>query len=255
MLKNKIKSAILKIINNLRFLKSRKKILKLRNSHLGERCFIIGNGPSLTLEDLDKIKGEFSIASHGIYDIFSKTDWRPNIYTAQDSALVNNLHKNISKMKDVKLKIIALMEDVRCKKIKKAFYISIKRDYEEGLPKFSKDVHSNIFEGMTVSYMNIQLAVYMGFKEIYLLGVDHSYAVERREDGSIKYNDVKSYFSSNYADAKPGKENFNLPCTEKSTLAYVAARKFADDKDIIIRNATRGGKLEIFDRIDFDTLF
>ena len=37
--------------------------------------------------------------------------------------------------------------------------------------------------------------------------------------------------------------------------AHVAAKKYADEHDIKIYNATRGGKLEVFPRVDFDSLF
>ena len=59
----------------------------LRNQYSGQRGFIIGNGPSLRVEDLDSLQGEITIASNKIYMIFPKTPWRPTFYTIADTIL------------------------------------------------------------------------------------------------------------------------------------------------------------------------
>lgn len=247
---------LVKLINTYVILKSKRKIKSLKNSHYGERCFIIGNGPSLSIEDLDKLNNEFTIASHKIFTIFEDTNWRPKIYTAQDHKLILKCKKEISDMK-VPLKIIALVKKLSYKKligIDGVDFIEMRID-KQLKPIFSKDVSKCIYEGMTVSFMNIQLAVYMGFKEIYLLGIDHSYSIERKSDNTIVINnDLKNYFSDKYVSDEFEKGDFNLPCTDKSTLAYISAKKYADENNIVIKNATRGGKLEVFERIDFDLL-
>ena len=100
-----------------------------------------------------------------------------------------------------------------------------------------------------MTYMCIQIAVYMGVKEIILLGVDHNYAVSRRPDGTIiKHEGVKNRFHE-----KDG--IICVPSLYAMELAYKAAKKYADEHGIKIFNATRGGKLEVFERVDFDTLF
>ena len=77
----------------------------------------------------------------------------------------------------------------------------------------------------------------MGFEKIYLLGVDHS--------------------ANSYAAAlgTVNMENLNLAQTDKATLAYMVAAEHAKNNNYRIYNATRGGYLEVFDRIDFDKLF
>ena len=47
------------------------------------------------------------------------------------------------------------------------------------------------------------------------------------------------------------------PCIygDKALLAYKSTREYCDKNNIKISNATRGGKLEVFDRVDFDKLF
>lgn len=89
----------------------------------------------------------------------------------------------------------------------------------------------------------------MGFKEIYLLGIDHNYRITVSPDGNIVTNDkVQNHFCDNYALPV-------VPQLYKSSLAYLAAQQYASEHNIKIFNATRGGKLETFERVDFDSLF
>jgi hypothetical protein len=132
------------------------------------------------------------------------------------------------------------------------FFYSNRKEFYPGLPLFSEDASNALGEGYTVTYNAIQIAVYMGFKEIYLLGVDHSYAVNLKADNTVEKKETKSY-SDILSDGIDKVDN--LPRIDYSTLAYTAAEKYAREHDIKIYNATRGGALEIFPRVDFDSLF
>ena len=62
----------------------RRKISDMKDSHKGERCFIIGNGPSLSADDLDKLIDEDCFGVNEIHKIFPKTNWRPKYYLIMD---------------------------------------------------------------------------------------------------------------------------------------------------------------------------
>ena len=109
----------------------------------------------------------------------------------------------------------------------------------------------------TVTVSAIELAVYMGFKEIYLLGVDNNYAKKIDENGKV-YNDksVKSSYFKGMRDASGNLgDGISVQNVEAMNHSYEICKKFADEKGVKIYNATRGGKLEIFERVDFDSLF
>ena len=96
----------------------------------------------------------------------------------------------------------------------------------------------------------LQTAVYAGIKEIYFLGMDFNFHKELREDGSVIIkNGVK-----NHMDYMPQEYSgiYNVTQIEKG---YRRFKEYADCHEISVYNATRGGKLEIFDRVDFDSLF
>jgi hypothetical protein len=227
--------------------RSRVHLKKLKGKYAGERCFIIGNGPSLKVEDLEKLKKEYTFGSHRIYKIFHQTTWRPTFYCAQDTRLIIDCRKEIQKLK-LKEKFVCIPEYIKENFVKNATILKIDvSNFYPDLPNFSEDVSECIYEGFTVTYACLQLAFYMGFKEVYLLGVDHSYAVELNDKGEIIHKDVKNHFSEDY-------NLFNIPQTFKSTLGYKKAKEVYESHNRNIYNVSRGGALEIFSRKSFDDL-
>lgn len=243
------RSFILKKSNRRLINRSIPAIKTIQNIHDGQRCFIVGNGPSLTISDLEKLKGETSFGTHRIYEIYKWTSWRPTYYCAQDHALiVNSFHEINNKI--LSQKYIALVETLRYPQILDAMYFNLKKEeYSDGFPGFSDDISNKIVSGSTVTYMCLQIAVYMGFKEIILLGIDHNYSRMIDQNGNlVNQKSITDHFSDN-------DKSENIPRLDKSTLAYLAAKQYADSHRIKIYNATRGGKLEVFERVDFDSLF
>ena len=249
-LAGKIKRRVFQTRNKSRLKRYKEKLLSLKDIHKGKRCFIVGNGPSLNVNDLEKLKGEICFGTHRIYNIFDKTDWRPTYYCAQDYNLVRSSIDDIKRL-DAEIKFIAMLQNQRYPSISNATFIKMvcERFYPD-LPKFSEDLaQDGIYEGFTVSYMCLQIAVYMGFSEIYLLGVDHSYSKVMLPNGEVlSATNVDDHFSEN-------DKLENIPQLYKSTLAYKKANCYAKENGIKVLNATRGGELEAFERVDFDSLF
>ena len=80
----------------------------------------------------------------------------------------------------------------------------------------------------------------MGFKNIYLIGADCDFQPDKKlhfveHDGSIDAT-LDTAAARNFA-------------------GYRMAKEFAEENHVSIYNATHGGKLEIFKRVDFDSLF
>ena len=226
------------------------KLKTFKNKHNGERCFIIGNGPSLKHEDLNILKKEITFATHRIYNIFDQTDWRPTYYMGQDFVLLNKIQNEARKVEAQNKFFPVNVKWIHNFAIDDAIYYYLNsEEYYPNLPKFSTDVSRQIYEGYSVTYGAIQLAVYMGFKEIYLLGVDFNYSLTVDSQGKrINHEGVKDYFS------KDNNIGLKLPNLENSLLGFRSARKFADENGVILKNATRGGKLEVFERIGLEDI-
>ena len=90
----------------------------------------------------------------------------------------------------------------------------------------------------------------MGFSEVYLLGIDHNYSISLNEKGIPVMNEgVQDYFQGSTASNK----GLDFPRVVESTVAYMTARKYADQHPgFTVYNATRGGKLEAFQRVKLE---
>lgn len=227
----------------------------LKDKHSGRRCFIVGNGPSLDASDLTKIGqvGDISFAFNRIYHIFKNTDWRPTYYISQDEKILAGCKNEVEAIKAKGLFIPIELKWYYGIDIHVAKYFHIVTDNMNEEPLFSEDISKCVFNSRTVVYSAIQFAVYMGIREIYLIGVDHHFHTSMNSKGEIVVDPkAKDYFSAEYNNDK---ENLYVPNTDLSTLAFLSAKKYADAHGIKIYNATRGGMLEVFPRVNFDSLF
>lgn len=218
-------------------------VKKYKDFHRGKRCFIIGNGPSLRISDLECLyrNHEISFAANQIYKIFDRIKWRPDYYCCVDNLVINQCINDIEAIecKD-KFLLDYFNYSYNLEKKQSIQYIHIKgMEYETESPKFSDDISKEIYMGYTVTYAMLQIACYMGFKEIYLIGVDHS--------------DPEKHFIENYYEKDM--KIYPFIYGNRALLAYKTARKYCNEEGIKIFNATRGGKLEIFDRVNFDSIF
>lgn len=234
------------------------KRLKLyKDKYKNKRCFILGNGPSLTPEDLTKLheNGEVTFATNRIYNIFDKTEWRPTYYCCEDPLIIKEKQEEINNI-EAKEKFIPInLKWYHNVNIENAmyFYINYNRDKDEKY-SFSTDISKQINCRGTVTFTCMQIAAYMGFSEIYLLGVDHNFRKIINEDGEVVIdNNVKDYFCKNYDEDIKNEVVHDMG---NNTKIYIDAKKYCDESGKCkIYNATRGGKLEVFERVDFDKLF
>lgn len=219
---------------------------KFRNIHEGKRCFIVATGPSLRIDDLNTLYNnrEICISVNGIFRTFDQTKWRPNYYVVADPA-TDVYKKDILEM-DVQAKfvadVVACFNDKHYDNVYK--WHLIRRKSDQLVPEFSDDFSRGGCFGNTVVYEGaMQLAVYMGFREIYLLGTDCTIL----PDGRIPHFET---------DGDETEDNSWAYFWQKATIcSYQVAKQYTDSHGIKIYNATRGGELEVFPRVSFDSLF
>lgn len=228
-----------------------------RSQYSGKRCFFIGNGPSLAAADLDVLHAhrEITFAFNRIYNIFDQTEWRPTYYISQDEKMLAGCIDVVND-NQMGIKLIPIqMKWYFGLNVSGAVYFNIShQEGEDPLDfKFSDEISCKIYNSGTVMYTAAQIAAYMGFAEIYLIGVDHHFRISQNLRGEVVVDDtVKDYFTDKYNEDK---DKLYIPNTEKSTLTYIAMKHHCDSRGIRVYNATRGGKLEVFPRRDFDSLF
>ena len=232
--------------NSLKYWKNSK------NSLLGKRGFVIGNGPSLRMNDLDKIKNDFSIASNKIYLAFNETDWHPNICTIADRLLWNKIKyefQNHFSQIFISSSFFDYPNNIDCIKI------PLLGEWKGHKSIISNNILDGIYTFRTITIANLQIAMHLGLNPIYIIGCDHYYSGEdSSSESNIKTTVEKqsNHFIKGYREEG---EKVNYAPIEIMTSGYNYVEEFAKKNNIKIYNATRGGYLESFERIDFDQLF
>lgn len=236
------------------------KIGTLRNAFSGKRCFIIGNGPSLNKNDLDLLRGEFTFGVNSFFLKTRDTGFLPTFYVVEDNKVMED---NLDDIRAFPSPFRFFPEDYRGLGLEsedtaffpldQQFYMKSKPYHN--LPRFSAVAHDAVFAGQTVTYANLQLAFYLGFTEVYLIGMDFEYHLppEHKVSGNhiLSTTDDPNHFHKDYFGAgktwKDPKLDRVLVNYRMADLAYSAVGRK-------IYNATVGGKLEIFDRVDYEAL-
>lgn len=282
------------------------RLAALKDRHYGKRAVIIGNGPSLKMEDLGRLKNEITFASNRIYLAFDQTDWRPTYYSICDAVvgkenhgIVKDLpvHKilagsvrefyqddpdaifvNFPRSEDEKNTWVDDKGVVRMQGAvppKEPFLrkmarwmglqpaVSAKADVEALKNDINWPVSWNLLRGARAGHSVVNLALkiayWMGIREVYVIGCDHNFVVPDTKTGEVVYhNEVilsegeVNHFHPEYR--KPG-EKWTVPQLDTMAQEFAYARWVYETDGRSIKNASRRTKLEVWDRVDFDSVF
>lgn len=223
-----------------RWIVGKNKVFK--NKHKGQRCFILLNGPSIKECDLSLLKNEKTFVCNYFYKSNLNVDIKPDYYLLFDELFFkdeNRIEENIL-ARYPNTTIIESIWGYKNNKIKNnCYYVD-----HFHLPTSFRIAHniSSISSGFqTVAFHAITAAIYMGFKEIYILGLDfepspftHFY------DGEVnrKYYTPKEYWC--YSSAQHQAEYLN---------------KFATKKDVSIYNVNKNSFIRSFSFVDYLKIF
>lgn len=228
--------------------KEMKKILNLKGRHEGQRCFVACTGPSLTQDDLEKLNDEITFSMNSIILAYGQTEWRPTYYVAVD-------HYSQGKMlrsQEVPGERYSIREAFFSSLIKPKYKLAdncfclincinhTRKRMKNGIVTVSQFPEVCINDCFTVTNMAIQLAVYMGFKDIYLIGAD------------CNYNQEKMHFIETDFDRQTKGAAWYPEAVRLNMVGYCALKNYALQHDCQIFNATRGGMLEVFPRVNLD---
>ena len=213
----------------------------------GERCVILGNGPSLNRTDLTRLRNEITFGTNRIYLLFGEMGFSTTFLVSINRHVLEQFGHEISQQSSIKL----LGWDARA-------WLGSKPDtaflQSNWWTEFSDDpVARGIVEGATVTFVALQLAYYMGFHKVILAGVDHSFETKGAPHKLITSTGPDpNHFSKDYFGVGA---KWQLPDLDGSAAAYaVASKAFAQDGREIL-DATVGGKLQVFPKIDFHAYF
>ena len=228
---------------------SRKKLSKLFNIHKGERCIIIGNGPSLSHMDMGLIQDEITFGLNRIYLAFPKFNFSTTYYVSVNRLVIEQSSNEISQLPMTKFISWHAREYLDFKK--EVVFI---RDAYDGTMEFAEKPTWNSWENGRVSnFCSYAARLFHGFSKVILIGVDHNFITKGEPHKVIESDGPDlNHFDSTYF----GKGfRWNLPDLKTSELAYKLAKHAfeADGREIV--DATVDGKLNIFQKVDFLSLF
>jgi len=231
------------------------------NRYLGKRCFIIGNGPSLNKNDLSLLRDEYTFAVNSFYYKTRETGFRPTFFVVEDSSVIKeNVDEIVAYEAPFKF-FPSIYKSLHPKrpgtyffKLNRGFYEKSSPNY--AIPRFSTDITQEIFCGQSVTYVNLQLAFFMGFTEVFLIGMDFNYEIpashKRTGDVLLSDTDDPNHFHKDYfGKGKTWKD----PKLDRVLMNYRMAKLVYECAGRRIYNATIGGKLEAFERVNYDGLF
>jgi hypothetical protein len=244
----------------------RQRLKSLQGVYTGQRCFIMGNGPSLNMMNLGLFGNDVVWGSNRCYLLFDRIQWRPKFYVAVDNRVVpdnaNEINELSQNMKDTLFFFpLEFRNNLTINSAPNVYWYDEIILSENNLPysMFSTNPSDFVYSVRTVSIAMLQLAVYLGFNPIYLIGCDTSYSVPK----TVKYEDGNSYLlistdsDPNHFDSSyfgNGKK-WHEPNVDLMIFNYEQAKKVCDELGVEVFNATVGGNLEVFPRVNYRELF
>lgn len=232
-----------------------------------QRCFVIGNGPSLGDMDLSVLADEITIGANSFYKhkdadavgldylcIGDATFWEDTPNSVEWHRIIESTLPNTTMMFHAEAR--ALIErhglysgnDVHL--------------YRHGLTVSSPElVHFDFTRPLnaghtTGSRLAIPLAFYLGLKEIYLIGFDASWL--DAYEGSYHFYDTHRQwpnFDSQAADERHPRYADQLINALRDFDSHGLLAESAPLHGVRIFNAGRGGRLDMYPRVDFESLF
>lgn len=228
-----------------------------KDIYRGRRAFLIGNGPSLNQLDLTLLKNEITFGVNGIYLARDKMGYLPTHYIVEDYFVAEDRANEINKLEGT-TKWFGNYLRYCLHDGPTTNWLNILVDYRNfaDFPHFSEDIQRRVWVGGTVSFIGMQLAFYMGVSELVLIGFDHSYSipdhVEKTRNDLMSHGDDPNHFHPDYF----GKGyRWHDPMIGRMEQAYRKAARHYHQHDRRILNATSGGHLEVFPRVDYASLF
>lgn len=222
-----------------------KRLRSYKDCAKGKRCFIICTGPSLTLDDCEKLRNENTFCMNSFCKVMGKTSFRPTYYGIQDVQVYKDLEKDINRwFQDTSNVLIADRITKRYKTNPKWIefplcysYNSYDRWFNNVFKtRFSPNAYSIVYDEFSITHSLIQIAVYMGYTRIYLLGADCNFSKDRQIH-FVDHGIVDSQLDTS---------------RDRNIAGYLAVKEYCEKKKINVYNSTRGGQLEVFPRVKLE---
>lgn len=219
--------------------RSRRKLRAWKDRFQGGKAVILCNGPSLLKSDLSLLDGVFTIGLNKINLLFERSEFRPSVITAVNHLVIEQ-NREFFNATEIPLFLDRGGRQWVRTRDNVAFLHSTHQS------KFARDVSVSIHQGFTVTFVALQLAFHLGFRDVALIGCDHNFAAK----GPANQTVVSGQKDENHFDPRyfSGGQKWQLPDLAASEYFYsLAADMFGAFGGRLV-NCTEGGKLELVQR-------
>lgn len=233
----------------------KKAVESYRNTHKGQTGVIVASGPSLNNIDFEKLMRFPTIGMNRIYLLYDRSDFKPTYYCLEDHMVAED---NAAEISSLEGSIMFIPKDLSycIKGNENILYTNLIRRYKGARQqsRFSEDFSEKAYWGGTVTYYALQLAYYLGFERVYLVGLDHNYTRPDYAKGQkvISREDDVNHFDPRYfGKGKRWHAPNNL--VDRMEISYREARRVFEESGRQIINATPNSKLSenVFPKMDF----
>lgn len=234
---------------------------QLAHRHDGQRAVILGNGPSLNHTPLHLLAGEQVWASNRAYLLFDWIDWRPSYYVAVDPTAIANSRDRLSDcIAALPGTVFFFPEEARSQmrlgdkpNVCWFPFSHAEGEFADGRTRF------RISRSATVAVVSMQLAALLGFARMLLTGCDMNYTHTVPGAGPRADNPGLFKFQGGadadhfHPDYLQGGVEWTVPEVPRMLLDFQRIGQQFEAAGIDVANATVGGRLECFRRVDLST--
>ena len=222
------------------------KINLYRNRHYGERCVIVCNGPSLKRMDLGFLKNETVIGLNKIFLGFNMFRFYPRYYVAVNQKVIEQSTEQISSLNCVKFISDRAGDTIRTDALTN---IVSSKNYNDD---FSFDISKGLQEGYTVTYAALQIAFYLGFTRVVIIGMDHRFSFDGKpNEEKLLEGDDQNHFAPSYFRG----QKWDNPDLVNSEKYYEIANRIYKKHDRVIVDATLDGACQVFEKEYYKNIF
>ena len=240
-----------------------KKNIELKDRYKNERIFILGSGSSILHYDLKVLKNEYVMTQNSFYMHNDISNIDPNYHCVipyyQSDKEFSIWIDYIAEMKELMpnslfiwgLNTRSLIEKHHKDISDRSYYIRTKYNLLT-LNKAKVNISKTIMNIPTVLTQCLTVAMYMGFKEIYLLGFDLDQICHTKDQTYGRFYGMSKITDTEFE--KNENERLDLKTTDGwytwwlMNKQFFLLKHFADQNNITIVNGTKGGILSYFKR-------
>ncbi|UCC94722.1 MAG: hypothetical protein JSW40_07890 [Candidatus Omnitrophota bacterium] len=246
-----------------------RKLITLKNKYRGKRCFILGNGPSLKYQNLKLLRNEFTFVTNWFvlheeflnlrkcfYCVGDPHFWNYGKYIHPELLDKLSQHKSVICFFDYYASSLLREQNKLPRDTVRFMRLDLSKKVWEG--NFSTDILEETCWGLTIIIdVCLPIAFYMGFTSVYLMGCDCDYKLDEAKDFSKAFfHDVSQIPEADLANLSIRREQGHFENFDSQIRkSYSTVRSYFESHGRKVRNAGYGGRLDIFERVNYNDLF